>query len=411
MSFETEAELSLTVPRSELQNVQQQIEDSIGTVDVGATDGGSMSAQTTGASGGGGRGGRRVMRLAEERNEHLDDISIYLESVEDTLSEGGLLGGDGGGIATEILGVAGETAGDVAVETGDTVADAISDVLTGTASTALGTSISNAINGSEVSVADTTVPVTPNPLPVSGGGGGGGTTVSPQFDPTFKPTLDVGGEFDLPDLPDLEFGSPGSVRVDESQLPLPVDRDPLQVDAPDAIPVDAPETIPIALDTGGGRMMPESSSQDLRSFREVLSDAGGDAAEGALVGGAGGAVAGAAAGGVGAVPGAALGALAGGSGAFGLEFLQAGMSRIDSAARGRSRSTRSAPRTTTVESNNDIEVRNRYTINVDTDSLVDEVERIVEDAQDEVRDELLDKIETVERDVDDLERQIRRSAR
>mgnify|MGYP000179035756 CR=1 FL=1 len=66
---------------------------------------------------------------------------------------------------------------------------------------------------------------------------------------------------------------------------------------------------------------------------------------------------------------------------------------------------------TPVTNNVDADVRPRFTINVDTDSLVDEVERLVEDAQDEVRDELLDKIETVERDVDDLERQIRRSAR
>jgi len=398
MSFETEAQLSLTIPRSELQNVQQQIEDSIGTVDVGATDGGSMSAQTTGASGGG-RGGRRVMRLAEERNEHLDDAVIYLESIEDTLSEGGLLGGGGGGIATEILGVAGETAGDVAVETGDTVADAISDVLTGTASTALGTSISNAINGSEVSVADTTVPVTPNPLPVSGGGGGGGTTVSP----TFSPTLDVAPEFDLPDLPDLEFGSPGSVRVDESQLPLPVDREPLQVDAPDAIPVDAPETLPIALDTGGGRMASESPSRG--RVEDPLRLIGERALAGGATGAIGGAATGAVAGGVGAAPGAAIGA---GLGVVSGAAVGSAEVALRNRARQRAQRPTAARGRTTVENTVDADIRNRYTINVDTDSLVDEVERIVEDAQDEVRDELLDKIEDVERDVDDLERDLTR---
>ena len=406
MSFETEAQLSLTVPRSELQNVQQQIEDSIGTVEVGATDGGSMSAQTTGAGGGGGRGGRRVMRLAEERNEHLDDAVIYLESIEDTLSEGGLLGGGGGGfggIITELAGAGAETAGDVAIEAGDQVAEAIQDTLVGTVSTALGTSVSNAINGSEVSVADTTVPVTPNPLPVSGGGGGGGTTVSPQFDPTFKPTLDVGGEFDLPDLPDLEFGSPGSVRVDESQLPLPVDREPLQVDAPDAIPVDAPEMIPIALDTGGGQMMSESPSRG--RVEDPLRLIGERALAGGATGAIGGAATGAVAGGVGAAPGAAIGA---GLGVVSGAAVGSAEVALRNRARQRAQRPTAARGRTTVENTVDADVRNRYTINVDTDSLVDEVERIVEDAQDEVRDELLDKIEDVERDVDDLERDLTR---
>ena len=257
MSFETEAELSLTVPRSELQNVQRQIEDGIGAVEVGATDGGSMSAQTTGASGGGGRGGRRVMRLAEERNEHLDDAVIYLESIEDTLSEGGLLGGDGGGfggIITELAGAGAETAGDVAIEAGDQVAEAIQDTLVGTVSTALGTAVSDAVSNSEVAVADGSVPVTPNPLPVEGGGGGG-TTVSPtvntnpEFSPTFKPTVDVAPDIELPDL---KFGGgPGTVRVDESQLPLSVVRDPLPVENIAPLAVEDVGPITVAVDVGG----------------------------------------------------------------------------------------------------------------------------------------------------------------
>ena len=257
MSFETEAELSLTVPRSELQNVQRQIEDSIGAVEVGATDGGSMSAQTTGASGGNGRGGRRALRLAEERNELLDDAVIYLESLDDALSEGGLLGGGGlGGVGTELLGVAGETAGDVAVEAGDTVAETIQDTLVGTVSTALGTAVSDAISNSEVAVADEPVPVTPNPLPVEGGGGG--TTVSP----TIKPTVDVAPDVELPDL---EFGSPGTVRVDDSQLPLSVVRDPLPVEDVGPIPVEDVGPITVTVETrrpgapSGGSGGPDST--------------------------------------------------------------------------------------------------------------------------------------------------------
>jgi len=270
MSFETEAALSLTVPRSELRNVQEQIEDGIGTVEVGATDGGSMSAQTTGASGGG-RGGRRTMRLAEQRNEHLDDAVIYLESIDDALSEGGLLGGDGGGfggVITELVGAGAETAGDVAIEAGDQVAEAIQDTLVGTVSTALGTAVSDAIASSEVAVTDTAVPVTPNPLPVEGGGGGG-TTVSPTVKPTVKPTIDVGPEFDLPDL---EFGSPGTVRVDESQLPLDVERDPLPVEDIDPLAVEDVGPITVAVEAGGSGSGSSSRSrgEQIRDFYRKL---------------------------------------------------------------------------------------------------------------------------------------------
>jgi hypothetical protein len=152
MSFETEAELSLTVDEGDLRNVQQQIEEGIGTTEVGVTDGGSMSAQS-----GGGRAGRRSMRLAETRNDILSEQLVFLEEIEDQVGTGD---GGGGGLITELIGVGGETAGDVAVETGDTVADAVSDVITGTVSTALGNTIAGAINGSEVEVEDV------DPLPV-----------------------------------------------------------------------------------------------------------------------------------------------------------------------------------------------------------------------------------------------------
>ena len=184
------------------------------------------------------------MRLAEERNELLDDAVIYLESLDDALSEGGLLGGGGGGfggIITELAGAGAETAGDVAVEAGDTVAETIQDTLVGTVSTALGTAVSDAISNSEVAVADEPVPVTPNPLPVEGGGGGG-TTVSP----TIKPTVDVAPDVEFPDL---EFGSPGTVRVDSSQLPLSVVRDPLPVENVGPIPVEDVGPITVSVET------------------------------------------------------------------------------------------------------------------------------------------------------------------
>lgn len=246
MSFETEAELSLTVDEGDLRSVRQQIEDGIGTTAVGVTDGGSMSAQSTGSSGGGGRRARRGMRLAEVRTEYLEDIALYLESIDDAVSEGGLLGGGGGlpgsGIFAEVIGAGAETAGDIGVEAGDTVADAVSDVLTGTVASTLGNTISSAINGS-------TVAVEPNPLPVEGGGSGGtNVTVSPTIRPTVEP--DLAPDFDFPDLPDLNFGVPERLSVDRT--PLPVEREPLPVEDSGPIPVEDVGPISVRFDPGSG---------------------------------------------------------------------------------------------------------------------------------------------------------------
>ncbi|MDB2283667.1 hypothetical protein PM038_00055 [Halorubrum ezzemoulense] len=183
-----------------------------------------------------------------------------MESIDDVLSEGGLLGGGGGlpgsGIFAEVVGAGAETAGDIGVEAGNTVADAVSDVLTGTAASALGNTISSAINGS-------TVAVEPNPLPVEGGGGSGGTnvTVSPDVgvSPTFEPTLspDFGSDINFPDLPDLNLGVPDTLSVDRSPLPvqrdpLPVQRDPLPVEAVDPLPIEdvGPITVSVMSRTG-----------------------------------------------------------------------------------------------------------------------------------------------------------------
>jgi len=58
--FNTEAELSITVPDRELRQARQQVEESLGTVEIGA--GGGARAD------GGGRQARQQMRLADERN-------------------------------------------------------------------------------------------------------------------------------------------------------------------------------------------------------------------------------------------------------------------------------------------------------------------------------------------------------
>ncbi|WP_434521292.1 hypothetical protein [Halorubrum sp. AS12] len=319
MSFDTLAELDLVVSDRALRNVQQQIESELGAVEIGATDGGAMSAQTGGnsrgfenqtaelevataqlnsletlaagrndllstiantdlldsapsgiPSGGGGstedgdsstggetersqqnsisKEGRHALKLLRAQTEHLDDAVVFLEDIEDAVSEGGL-GGGGGGMLTEVLGVAGETAGDVAVEGGGTVADAISDVLTGTAASALGNTISSAITGSEVAVEETTLSVEP-PGWIDEIGGGRTVRFSPTFEPTFE-APDLGPEINIPDLPDLNLGIPDQLAVNRE--PLPVQRDPLPVEAIDPLPVEDVGPITVAVETLLGR--------------------------------------------------------------------------------------------------------------------------------------------------------------
>ena len=248
MSFETAAELDLVVSDRALRNVRNQIESELGAVEMGVTDGGTMSAQSAQSRSGGSRQRRESLRMERSRTEHLEEAVAYLEDIDDILSEGGL-GGGAGGLVTELVGVAGETAGDAAIETGGTVADAVSDVLTGTAASALGNTISSAITGSEVAVEETTLQVErPGWLDELGGG----RTV--RFSPTFEPTLeapDLGPEINLPDLPDLNLGIPDQLAVNRE--PLPVQRDPLPVEAIDPLPVEDVGPITVAVETRTGR--------------------------------------------------------------------------------------------------------------------------------------------------------------
>ena len=181
--------------------------------------------------------------MERSRTEHLEEAVTYLEDIEDAVSEGGL-GGGGGGLFAEVLGVAGETAGDAAIETGGTVADAVSDILTGTAASALGNTISSAITGSEVSVEDTTLSVE-RPDWVDDVGGGRDVfspTIQPTFEPTFQP--DLGLDFGLPDL---NLGIPDTLAVNRE--PLPVQRDPLPIEDIGPLPVEEVGPITVAVET------------------------------------------------------------------------------------------------------------------------------------------------------------------
>jgi len=145
--FETEFDLTLNLPQRELDNVAQQIDDTVGVTEIGLTDGGSMSAQTAG--GGGGRARRRArqsFRMERTRTDLLEESVTYLEDIEDHLAEG--VGGGGGGVVDDMIGAVVETGGDAAIEGGGLLADlGIESV-----GTAVGTAVSNAISGSSLNV-------------------------------------------------------------------------------------------------------------------------------------------------------------------------------------------------------------------------------------------------------------------
>jgi len=408
MSFETAADLDLVVSDQALRQVRGQIESELGAIEIGATDGGTMSAQSAQSGSGGSRRQRQTLRMERTQTEHLEDIALYLESIDDVLSEGGLLGGGGGlpgsGIFAEVVGAGAETAGDVGVEAGDAVADAVSDVLTGTVSTALGTSISSAIN-------DSTVAVEPNPLPVEDEGSGGDTvTVSPdvRFSPTIKPTFepDLGPDINLPDL---NLGIPDTLAVNRD--PLPVQRDPLPVEDVGPIPVEEVPSVAIDISTRGTGSTATTSGQSSsnRSLDELFDDSLESAGRGGATGAALGAVGGAAGGGVGAIPGAVAGGVGGTIVGAGTPFVLEGASRIGSALGDGQGPDRPSPpaQNITVE----VDRSPTYNTTIDPSRLDDLADRIVSAIEEDIErelDELRSDVDDVERDIEELERDITR---
>jgi hypothetical protein len=284
MSFETEAKLTLTVDEGNLRNVQQQIEEGIGTTAVGVTDGGSMSAQSAGSSGSGrGRRARRSMRLAETRTEHLEDAVFYLESIDDAVSEGGL--GGGGGLFAELLGIG----GDLGAEAAGTAAETATGLATDVAGTAIGQAaggiIAREISGSSVSVEGISKPPWV-PLRVQ----------KPEWKigverPTDGLDGPVGGPLPIPDIPPLEVPDIPSIDAPES---ISVDRDPLPVEnttlaventtlpvEDTTLPVEDVGPITVAVDIGGvsGKRGGGSNRGAIQRAGGALDDIGARVAE------------------------------------------------------------------------------------------------------------------------------------
>jgi len=165
--FQTSAELSISVSKRELSNVRREIEDELSDVSLGIKP--SMGSASGSAGAGGGdmngrerRRRRREFRWARQRTGDMEDAVALLEDIEDKVGTGG-----GGGFLGDALGGGVDLLGDFGSEFAGTAADSLTDIFTGTISTALGTTISNAINGSSVSVEDTQLGVDdPSPLSV-----------------------------------------------------------------------------------------------------------------------------------------------------------------------------------------------------------------------------------------------------
>lgn len=394
--FSVGAELDISIPPGQLRAARESIESELGAIEIGTTNPSAMSAQMSrGRSRGGAGAGRTLRRLNEDRNELLGDTAVYLESIDDSLSEG-VLGGGGGGLAAEILGIGGDFAAEGAGVAAETATGLATDVAGSAIGQAAGSVIANQISGSTVGVDDTPVPVTPNPLPVSGDGGSGGTTLSPtintsttlsptlspDFSPEFTPDLDV-------DLPDLKFGGGGSGSNIQTPHPVVVEN------------LDSFE--PVSISTPGdnitGRAPPNSTSPPSPPTRnrgafqragDALDDIGAGAVDLLPF--------------VDAPPsvseplseeGTPTGRPA--------ETLGKAIDTVNPATSGGFGSGGSS---TTVENNVDADVSPRITIEVDTDRLERDVGREFDRAIDDVRRELMDKINELERELDDLRRGI-----
>lgn len=148
--FGTSAQVAIEIPQSELRNARQQIESEIGAVEVGITDGGSMSAQTAGGGGSGGRERRRrrrEFRWARERTDYLETVVEILDDIEDDVGDGD------GGILSELLG--GGAVGGILGGAGGAAGGIGSGIATGIGSgigSAVGSAVGDAIGGESVAV-------------------------------------------------------------------------------------------------------------------------------------------------------------------------------------------------------------------------------------------------------------------
>ncbi|PHQ46360.1 hypothetical protein DJ68_07845 [Halorubrum sp. C3] len=405
-NFSTAALLDLQLDQQSLRSTKQEISDSLDDVTVEVSAGGAMPDTGRGRSG---PSSRDAMRSRRTQTEHLEDAVYYLESIDDHLSEGGLAGGAGGMMA-EILGIGGDFAAEGAGAAADTVTGLATDVAGAALGQAAGSVIARQISGS-------TVGIEPNPLPVEGGGSGGssitvspdvrvGPTIKPTFKPTFQP--DLGPDINFPDL---NLGIPDRLAVNRE--PLPVQRDPLPVEKIGPIPVEEVGPIGIDVSTSGAGSTSTGQSSSNRSLDELFDDSLESAGRGGATGAALGAVGGAAGGGVGAIPGAVAGGVGGTIVGAGTPFVVEGASRIGSALSGDNKPTTGTRRSRQqpTEIRPEVDYSPTYNLEIDPrrfDQLATQIADEVEQRVDRDIDDVRDRVDQLESELEDLERGITR---
>ena len=398
--FSTTASLELT--EASLQAAEQTIADRLGTVSVAveadapapAPDAGAASQSLSSAGGAGPSvtGGT----TASEPEGIGATLTALLEVEESALEELEDLNGGGGGLFGEggVLSLVSETA----VNAGGEVAGTTGEVLAGAVGPAIGSAVGSAL---------------PELL-----GQGGGSDVSGSVsvtEPEWAPlavedpgTVSVEGVDDVevgltkPEWVPLNAPKPGWVPVavdDPSPLgvsdpsPLGVETPTLPVEQP-TLSVNAPESIPVSFPTGQGQQPVSQQGPDQGFADSVIEGAGKGAAAGSGLG-----VAAGFAGGpfapvsvpAGGVAGGAIGGTIGGV-AGGIDFL-------DEQFQSRSRRVGSVQQQPAEVS---ITNRPQYDLTVELDR--DRIRRIVEDAQRDNLQELEDRVDDVEREVDRVRR-------
>jgi hypothetical protein len=383
--FSTSAALSIEIPSRELRNVRQQIESELGSVEIGATDGGSMSAQSARRGGAGSsrerRRRRREFRWNRDNHDNIETIVSLLRSVEEKV--GG--GGGGGGILNSIIGVGGEAVGGAA----GGVSSGVSSGVGSAVGSAVGTAVGGAISNNSVSV-DTPGALDVEDLePID--------VTEPEWAPFSVENPDwVPLEADEPEWAPLAVEDPSPLGVNDPS-PLAVEQPTLQVEDVDPIPVEGPGTS-ITIGTSGG-----GGGGDLSGIPDVYEPPGILEAtrEGAATGGD-------------MLP--VAGHLAGGLVGFGRGI---GAQIPGNAAQDRARRTRRERRTALLEraakggggagevsvqvdQNNDVSVGG---ITIDADVSYDNLDRELSQLEQDILNEVDARIEDA---MDDLERRLRR---
>ncbi len=397
MSFEAEGTLNLTVPQRQLDAVKRQIEDTVGTTEVGMTDGGTMSAQTARGSGRARRRARRSYRMEETRTDLLDEAVTYLEGIDDKLDT---LGGGGGGLANELIAATAETGGDAAVEGAGTTIDTLTDALT----SSLGSTVGNLVGGELSASLDK-----PGWVPIA--------LERPKWVPL---AVEDPGTISIADPPTAGVEDPGKVGFEklpgpvsvEDPSPLSVEEvEPLEVEDVDAIPVEVTVSAPSAR-TGPKDSSPKVTSPSQEGNIGFGEAVGGTALFGATTGATAGMMGGPIGVGAGAVLGGALGA-AGGATAWGIDQVDEDVAGWMN-NRGRRGSGRGQTQGVQVGSaggttvNVDVSARNDVLVEPNASDIADEVASTVEDRLGKTVDELERELQDVEDRLSSVENSLQR---